>query len=350
MQSHPVKRVVTGALAATAVIAVVSFSQTSATAAPNLAPQNPPTSSSELAKYRELSSQAEKINQDLLQAQEDLTARQGDLDQAGADLEAANQAQTQAAGDEERFRVEVDKFAGASFTSGVQLNKMSALLSGTSAQDFLDRSSALDVLANDKNQALTSLTGATAQSEAAKQQAADAQGRAQEAKDGAAKLVADIESRKKSLEQQLEELEVAESNLSDEDNAKRKDTGDEPPTDISAPGDAAQTAVEAALGKRGSPYVYGATGPSNFDCSGLTGWAYQQAGISLPRTSKAQSVTGQAVSKDQLQPGDLVFFYSPVSHVGIYIGNGQMVHAPTTGDVVKVAPMMKDYAGARRVA
>jgi cell wall-associated NlpC family hydrolase len=62
-----------------------------------------------------------------------------------------------------------------------------------------------------------------------------------------------------------------------------------------------------------------------------------------------QSQMGQAVSRDQLQPGDLVFFYSPVSHVGIYIGNGQMVHAPTSGDVVKVAPIMSGFSGARRL-
>jgi cell wall-associated NlpC family hydrolase len=80
-------------------------------------------------------------------------------------------------------------------------------------------------------------------------------------------------------------------------------------------------------------------------------YAFSAAGIGLPHSSSMQFQMGQAVSRDQLQPGDLVFFYSPVSHVGIYIGNGQMVHAPTSGDVVKVASIdtMGSYSGARRI-
>ena len=93
------------------------------------------------------------------------------------------------------------------------------------------------------------------------------------------------------------------------------------------------------MAQRGKPYVWAASGPGSFDCSGLTSYAYRAAGITLPHSSRMQSQMGQPVSRDQLQPGDLVFFYSPVSHVGIYIGNGQMVHAPTSGDVVKVAPL-----------
>ncbi len=115
---------------------------------------------------------------------------------------------------------------------------------------------------------------------------------------------------------------------------------------------AAQKAVDTALAQRGDMYLYGATGPDRFDCSGLTSYAYKAAGISIPRTSKAQSTYGTAVSKANLQPGDLVFFYSPVSHVGMYIGNGQMVHASTAGKPVAVVNLdsMPSYAGARRVA
>jgi cell wall-associated NlpC family hydrolase len=81
-------------------------------------------------------------------------------------------------------------------------------------------------------------------------------------------------------------------------------------------------------------------------------YAYRAAGITLSHSSALQSRMGQAVSKADLQPGDLVFFYSPVSHVGMYIGNGQIVHAPTAGDVVKIANLdsMSDYVGARRLA
>jgi cell wall-associated NlpC family hydrolase len=115
---------------------------------------------------------------------------------------------------------------------------------------------------------------------------------------------------------------------------------------------AAQTAVNTALAQVGDRYVYGATGPNSFDCSGLTSFSYKAAGISLPRTSKAQSTFGTPVSKGNLQPGDLVFFYSPVSHVAMYIGNGQIVHAPNSSKPVQVMKLdsMPSYAGARRVA
>lgn len=90
--------------------------------------------------------------------------------------------------------------------------------------------------------------------------------------------------------------------------------------------------VAAAAAQAGKPYVYGATGPSSFDCSGLTGWAYAAVGITLPRTSSAQAAVMTPVSDPQ--PGDLV--YMP-GHIGIYAGNGQMWHAPRSGDVVKLA-------------
>jgi peptidoglycan DL-endopeptidase CwlO len=98
--------------------------------------------------------------------------------------------------------------------------------------------------------------------------------------------------------------------------------------------------------------VWAAAGPDAFDCSGLTQYAYAAAGVSLPHSSSMQSQMGTPVSRSELQPGDLVFFYSPVSHVGMYIGNGQMVHASTSGQPVQVASLdsMGSFSGARRVA
>lgn len=98
-----------------------------------------------------------------------------------------------------------------------------------------------------------------------------------------------------------------------------------------------QRIVAAAAAQAGKPYVYGATGPSSFDCSGLTGWAYAAVGISLPRSSAAQAAVMTPVSDPQ--PGDLV--YMP-GHIGIYAGNGMMWHAPHSGDVVKLAPVYSD--------
>jgi cell wall-associated NlpC family hydrolase len=300
-----------------------------------------------LAKYRDLAAQAEKMNEDYLKAKDDLTAKQAEVDKATQDLTAANNAGAKAAGDEKAFRVDVDRFAGASFTSGVQLNKLSALLAGSSAQDFLDRSSALDVLATDKNRALSNLTGAVDQAAQAAKAAADAQGRAQAAKDAAAKLVNDIAAQQKSLQDQLDQIEAANKKLTAADKAAQSDKGGTPPN-VKAPTAAAQEAVNAALSKLGSSYVWGATGPTTFDCSGLMQWAYKKAGITLPRTAAAQSGYGTRVSRSQLQPGDLVFYYSPISHVGMYLGGGMMVHAPTTGDVVKISPLQSQYAGATR--
>jgi cell wall-associated NlpC family hydrolase len=120
---------------------------------------------------------------------------------------------------------------------------------------------------------------------------------------------------------------------------------------VTAPTWAAKVAVWTALGQRGDPYVWGADGPSSFDCSGLTQYSWGRAGVSLPHSSRMQSAMGSYVSKSSLRAGDLVFFYSPVSHVAIYIGAGYIVQASTPGTVVSVTKLayMPSYAGARRV-
>ncbi|MGW1614158.1 NlpC/P60 family protein [Streptomyces sp. NPDC002285] len=117
-----------------------------------------------------------------------------------------------------------------------------------------------------------------------------------------------------------------------------------------APNARAASAISYAYSKLGSPYVWGATGPNAFDCSGLTQAAYRSAGLSLPRTTYAQIDAGRRVSRSELLPGDLVFFYSGISHVGLYIGNGQMIHAPNPSAPVRVAPLDEmPFAGATRV-
>ncbi len=119
---------------------------------------------------------------------------------------------------------------------------------------------------------------------------------------------------------------------------------------VVAPTAAAQVAVDTALAQLGKPYAYGAAGPHAFDCSGLTQFAYGAAGIGLPHSARAQSGHGIPVGRANLQPGDLVFFYG-LGHVGIYIGNNQVVHAPTSGSVVKVVNMdYMPFSAARRLA
>ncbi|MEU9628151.1 NlpC/P60 family protein [Streptomyces luteogriseus] len=117
-----------------------------------------------------------------------------------------------------------------------------------------------------------------------------------------------------------------------------------------APNSRAAAAVSYAYQKLGSPYVWGATGPNAFDCSGLVQAAYRAAGVSLPRTTYAQIAVGRRVSRSELLPGDLVFFYAGISHVGIYVGNGRMIHAPNPSAPVRVAPLDEmPFAGATRV-
>jgi len=109
-------------------------------------------------------------------------------------------------------------------------------------------------------------------------------------------------------------------------------------------------ALRFALKQIGDPYVFGAAGPSHWDCSGLTMVAFAQAGVSLPHSSQAQIRYGRRISRGSLRPGDLVFFFRDLTHVGIYLGNGLMVHAPRPGRKVQVAPINEmPFAGAVRL-
>jgi cell wall-associated NlpC family hydrolase len=121
------------------------------------------------------------------------------------------------------------------------------------------------------------------------------------------------------------------------------------PPNVPAPSPEAQIAVDTAKAQLGKPYEYAADGPDTFDCSGLTKFAWAAAGVSLPHSSRAQYASLPHVDIDQLAPGDLVFYGSPIHHVGIYVGRGRYVNAPQTGDVVKVQSIYRsDWAGAAR--
>lgn len=107
--------------------------------------------------------------------------------------------------------------------------------------------------------------------------------------------------------------------------------------------------LDYAFAQLGKPYVYAAAGPDAFDCSGLTMMAWRQAGVYLPHSSRMQYDQGRKVAKSELQPGDLVYYYYPISHVAIYIGNGEIIHATHPGSVVSRSPMSEmPYAGATR--
>ncbi|MGW4380867.1 NlpC/P60 family protein [Kitasatospora sp. NPDC004531] len=152
-------------------------------------------------------------------------------------------------------------------------------------------------------------------------------------------------------QKERDELNAAEAKAADASRSQaERASRDTVRTDLSAPAPAgyAGAALNAALSKLGSWYSYGAAGPSTFDCSGLMQWAYAQAGVSIPRTSQAQAGAGTNIGTNiaNARPGDLVIYYGDMHHVGMYVGNGQIVHAPRTGTQVRyesatVMPIVK---------
>ena len=128
---------------------------------------------------------------------------------------------------------------------------------------------------------------------------------------------------------------TTESNSSTSSNQTQTNTSDSTPTVTGSA--SAQAVIAEAKKYLGVPYRWGGSSPSGFDCSGFTSYVYKKVGISLPRTSRAQQNVGKQVSLSNVQPGDLVFMGKPAYHVGIYIGGGKYIHAPQTGDVVKIA-------------
>jgi cell wall-associated NlpC family hydrolase len=129
-------------------------------------------------------------------------------------------------------------------------------------------------------------------------------------------------------------------------------------TAAGVPATALDTMLSAAISRRGMPYIWGAAGPSSFDCSGLVQWSFAQAGIVMPRVAADQALSGPAVPVSQLAPGDLLFYHTDptapgyISHVAIYLGNGWMVQAPEPGRDVEVVPAAfgPEFAGAIRVS
>ncbi len=308
------------------------------------------------ARGHELEAVTEQFNE----AREHLTALQAAAAQASAAADAAEASVTTA-------QDQVRGVARSAWT-GDSGGSLQALLTSDSADEFVDRVSVIDMVADHQNGVLAAAVGASDAAAAARVAAGQAAAQAQQTYDAVAGQQAALEAEIAEYRADFDRLSAAEQQAALAASAaahaetaasreERAEPAEEPAAEApSAPvvggSGAAQTVIATAMAQRGKPYVWAAGGPGSFDCSGLTQYAFRAAGISLPHSSRLQSQMGQAVSRANLQPGDLVFFYSPVSHVGIYIGNGQMVHAPTSGDVVKVAPVdaMGGYAGARRIA
>ena len=217
--------------------------------------------------------------------------------------------------------------------TGKTRSRFAAFLTSESATDLVQRMTTLDMIAEHTSTVISEVAAAqdaAAQTQAAADQAAATARAALEQLRG---QQAEVERQVADYQAEFARLSTAEQTQVTTAVAGRSIS---PPRNLPVPPGAAGRAIETALAQVGDPYQHAAAGPDAFDCSGLTMFAFAAAGISLPHSSLSQSQLGTQVSRSELQAGDLVFFYTPISHVGLYIGGGMMVHARTYGSPVAV--------------
>lgn len=324
-----------------------------------------------LAKLNQLSRQAEQTTEAMHSAQLDLNdklaaqraaEKKHSDDQAAVDAAKARLAQFQGA---------VNKLAAAQYMGG-RVDGMSAMLTAGSPQGLIDKLAVQRLMATQMRNQMASFRIAGDQAAKAEQASAKSAADAKSAAEQAAAVRAALQSKQSQLQVQIAVVKSQYMSLSPQQRTALADPGPvpaaapgapapdalppgTPPPDGQAPGQAPPpgglpapggvgggdraTVVQAALTQVGSPYVWGGAAPGGFDCSGLVMWAFQQAGISLPHSSQAQSQGGQPVSLSDLQPGDVVTFYNDASHSGIYVGDGMVIHSSTYGQPVRVVPM-----------
>jgi cell wall-associated NlpC family hydrolase len=268
--------------------------------------------------------------------------------QKAAEEAAAQAAVAQAALAE--YEPQLRAIAQSGYTGTTQ-SRVAAFLTSDSATDLVQQIATIDLIADHMNSVVSDVAKAqavAAQAQAtADQAAATAEAGLQQLEEQQAEVQKKIDAYQADFDR-LSAAEQARVTAAVAGPALRTPSANELPL---APGSAAAVAVKAALAQVGDPYVWAGTGPDGYDCSGLTSYAYAAAGVALPHSSGAQSRLGQRVSRGDLQAGDLVFFYSPISHVGLYIGNGMMVHARTFGQPVAVTSVdQRGYQFAVRIA
>ncbi|MCK7662843.1 NlpC/P60 family protein [Corynebacterium sp. CCM 9185] len=298
-----------------------------------------------------ISHEAEERTEQVKDLEEQIAARERELDElnkraveARERSEAADRAVADA-------RVEVNRIAQSRYR-GVTVDPLTMLIDATGPQEAIDRSAYMNALSRQYSDSLSELERARAEAGAAR--GAVARARAQ-----AEFQAGDLRVRREKLERERTDLEERTTVIRDRvENMSAAEKlawiNKNGPVDHSLDGimglnPSGMSALEQAMTKIGSPYVWGATGPDAFDCSGLVVWAYAQQGKRLPRTSQAQMAGGVPVSRDQLQPGDVIGYYPGATHVGIYAGDGMVVHASDYGIPVQVVPMdSMPFVGARR--
>ncbi len=322
-----------------------------------------------LAKLNDLSRQAEQTTEAMHSAQLDLdnklVVQQEAEAKHAADTAALESARAQLA----TFQNSVNTLAAAQYMGG-RTSGFDAMLTAKSPQGLIDQLSVQRVMAHEMRAQMIGYRELGVQTQLAEQASAASANEARTAAEQAAAVRADLQSKQSQLQVQIAIVKAqyealtpiqreilaaipppppappAEAPPGQDPAILAAPPAPEPlpglpeaipPGDIAPPGAPhSNTVIQAALSRIGSPYSWGGSGPGAFDCSGLVMWSFQQAGISLPHSSQALANGGQAVSSDQMQPGDLVIQYSDASHVGIYIGDGMMVHASTYGIPVRV--------------
>jgi peptidoglycan DL-endopeptidase CwlO len=325
-----------------------------------------------LAKLNELSRQAERTTEAMHSAQLDLNNKLAAQQDAESKHTADQAAFDKATSELATFQSAVDKFAAAQYMGG-RTSGMDAMLTADSPQRLIDQLAVQRVMASEMSVQMNSYRTVSDQAAKAQEASAKSAADAKTAAEQAAAVRADLQSKQSQLQVQMAIVKSQYQALTPGQREALAALPPAPPPPVEAappapedpaivaappggipPGDVAPPegaivpevpagegtlAVQAALTRIGSPYSWGGSGPSQFDCSGLVMWAFQQAGISLPHSSQALARGGQPVEMSQMQPGDVVNYYSDASHSAIYIGDGMMVHASTYGTPVQVAPV-----------
>lgn len=248
-----------------------------------------------------------------------------------------------------RMRDALGSVAGAQYRSG-GIDPALALLLSSDPDSYLDRASVLDRVASRQSVALTQFQGELRRLGQERTEAGRLLAELEHSRSQAARHKRTVERKLAEARRLLASLTAEERASFDRASRSARDQDLPPLGDLGPASSRAAAAVAAARSAIGRPYVWGATGPSAFDCSGLMVWSYRQAGISLPRTSSAQRYAGRQVPLSQAQPGDLVTYRDDASHVGIYAGDGQVIHAPYPGARVRSDPVgMMSHATVTRV-
>ncbi|HVE27085.1 MAG TPA: NlpC/P60 family protein [Sporichthya sp.] len=239
----------------------------------------------------------------------------------------------------------VGAFAANAYRNG-GIDQTLQLVFSDDPEAFIARASDLDALSSREAGTLRKVVEARRELQANQTAAAQQLAVVEAQRKALATEKAEVEKNLRAAREVLNRLEAK-----DREAVSRASRGDDRDLlkNLPLPNPRAARAIQFALAQLGDRYVWGASGPDGFDCSGLTMAAWRQAGVSLPHSSAQQYYSGDKIPRSELQPGDLVYFYSPISHVGIYIGNGKMVHAPNPSRRVEIAPIAEmPYAGATR--